>query len=228
MKLAGKKVLVTGGTAGIGAELVRQAREAGALVLTCARAAGDIRADLSTAEGRAHVAHAVPRDLDVLINNAGLQQLMDFRAGSVTAEAVALEVATNLTAPLELTRLLLPALLQRPEAMILNITSGLAVVPKASAPDYCATKAALRSFSKSLRWQLEGSSVRVVEALPPLVDTAMTAGRGANKLSAAECARRILQGVQRGQREIPVGQTWWLMAVARLSPSLAEGVMRRR
>jgi uncharacterized oxidoreductase len=163
-----------------------------------------------------------------LINNAGLQQLLDFREGGVTAEAIEREIATNLTAPIELTRLLLPALRERPEAMILNITSGLAVVPKASAPIYCATKAALRSFSKSLRWQLEGTSVRVVEALPPLVDTAMTTGRGTNKLTATECARLILRGVSRGHREIPVGQTRLLMALSRLSPALAEGVMRRR
>jgi uncharacterized oxidoreductase len=72
----------------------------------------------------------------------------------------------------------------RPEAMIVNVTSGLAIAPSAGAPVYCATKAAMRSYTQSLRAQMKGTRVHVLEALPPLVDTAMTSGRGGRKLSA--------------------------------------------
>lgn len=151
---------------------------------------------------------------------------MDYRA-NMDAAAVTRELQTNLEAPLDMVRLALPMLLSRPHAAILNITSGLALVPKASAPVYCATKAALRSFTRSLRWQLEDSPVRVFEALPPLVETSMTQGRGSmSKMDPATCARIILDGMAADRPEILVGKSRLLAWVARLWPSRAEAIMR--
>lgn len=106
------------------------------------------------------------------------------------------------------------------------MTSALALVPKRSAPVYCATKAALRSFTRSLRCQLAGTPVRVVEVLPPLVDTAMTAGRGRGKLAPDVVARAIVRSLEGGGDEVRIGKTKWLFAAHRLSPALAGRLMR--
>lgn len=77
----------------------------------------------------------------------------------------------NLNAPIHLIAGLMPVLKARNEAMIVNVTSGLAIAPRAGGPVYCATKAALRSYSQALRFQLQGTGVHVLEALPPVVET---------------------------------------------------------
>ncbi len=93
-------------------------------------------------------------------------------------------------------------LLLRDNAAIVNVSPGLALVPKQTASIYCASKAALHSFSKTLRWQLEGTSVKVFEVLPSAVDTAMTAGRGRAKISPDRLAGEFWRGFQRDKFEI--------------------------
>ena len=114
-------------------------------------------------------------------------------------DAVRKEVTVNLTSPLALTALLLDALRTHPRPVVVNVTSALAWKPKRSAPVYSATKAALRSFTDGMRDQLEQGErpVRLVEVVPPLVETAMTAGRGTGKISAEEAARQIISGLER-------------------------------
>lgn len=187
-------------------------------------AAADLR---DAAARRALVAEVETRlgGLDVLVNNAATQTPMDVRAGLDLA-AVEAEVALNLVAPMHLASLFLPLLRARPTAAIVNVTSALALVPKRSAPVYCATKAALRSFTQALRYQLAGTPVRVVEVLPPLVDTAMTAGRGRGKLPPDDVARALVRGLEGGCDEVRIGKTKWLFAAHRLSPALAGRLMR--
>jgi len=91
---------------------------------------------------------------------------------------------------------------------------------------YCASKAALHSFSKTLRWQLEDTSVRVFEVLPPLVDTAMTSGRGKGKISAAQLAEEFWRGFQSEKFEMLIGKTQLLSIINRLFPSVADKIMR--
>lgn len=112
--------------------------------------------------------------------------------------------------------------------MIVNVTSGLALAPKQSAPVYCAAKAGLRSFTKALRYQSEARAprLRVVEALPPLVDTEMTRGRGRGKISAEACAAEIVSGMEVGRNSIYVGRAKLLRTIQGLSPSLADRIMR--
>ncbi len=81
------------------------------------------------------------------------------------------EVAINLEAPIHLSSLFIPHLLQKERSAIINITSGLAFVPLSNVPVYCATKAALHSFTLSLRHQLSGTPIAVIEIIPPAVDT---------------------------------------------------------
>jgi uncharacterized oxidoreductase len=186
MQLASNTILVTGGASGIGLALADRFARAGSTVIVCGRRADKlteaqgqvpalktITCDLSTPDGRVSFASRVTRDfpaLDVLVNNAGMQRypkLTDNEDWAATHE----EIAINLEAPIHLTRLLMPHLLARPRAAVVNVTSGLSFVPLARAPIYCATKAALHSFTLSLRRQLKDTKVEVVEIVPPAVDT---------------------------------------------------------
>ncbi len=95
-----------------------------------------------------------------------------------SAGAAELSIAINLLGPIRLTAALLHRLLGKPNAAILNVTSGLAFMPSAITPTYCATKAALHSYTQSLRFQLRDSPVQVIEIIPPQVQTALQGQRG--------------------------------------------------
>ena len=242
MKLDGKLALVTGGTDGIGAQLIRQLRAAGAQVITSGLNAERIAAtaadgfevvgtDLSTPEGvEALIAALAGRPLDILVNNAGMGDgEHDHRKGLPDAARAAQAIALNLTAPIRLITALMPTLRvaaeQRGGAMLVNVTSGLAIAPRGGGPVYCATKAGLRSYTQGLRHQLKGTGIHVLEALPPVVDTRMTAGRGSRKMSAAECARQIMAAMESNADEANVGMVKALQAVHSLSPALARKIL---
>lgn len=238
MRTTGNTVLITGGGAGIGLALARRFHAAGNHVIITGRDQGRLAAaqaelagvDAAIADMRDAAALDALADrypaANILINNAGVQHLYELAAPSAP-ELAGAELATNLLGPARLITRMLPRLLAHPAAAIVNVTSGLALVPKQSAPMYCASKAALRSLTKSLRWQLAGSSVKVFELLPPLVDTAMTQGRGSGKISPAAVADAFWRAFGRDRLEIPVGKTRLLMAVQRLAPALADRIMRR-
>ena len=236
MKLRGKTALVTGGTDGIGREIAMQLREKGATVivsgrdpgrLAVARAEGfeAIGADLSDMEGVETLAGAVEgRPLDILVNNAGMGAT--YQVGDeIIVENVDKCLFLNLHAPIELITRLLPALRERPEAMIVNVTSGLAIAPRASGPIYCATKAGLRSFTMALRAQLAKTPVHVLEVLPPVVETRMTAGNRHRKMPADECARQVVAAMEKDRAEANVGMTKVLRLVESVSPALARRIM---
>ena len=113
-----------------------------------------------------------------------------------------------------------------PHGAIVNVTSGLALAPKAASAPYCASKAALRSHSQALRWQLRATPVRVVEALPPLVRTEMTAGRNDGAMEPAACAQQIVRGLRNDRTEIYVGKAQLLRIIMRVAPSLGRRIMR--
>lgn len=239
MNVNGKTVLLTGGSAGIGREIARQLKAKGASViltgrdparLDTMRAEGfeAIAADLSNAAGvDALVAALGDRPIDILINNAGLGVPHDVRSEMPDPDAADGCLYANLSAPVRLISALLPRLRARPEAAIINVTSGLAIAPNTASSVYCASKAGLRSFTMALRAQLAGEPIHVIEALPPLVDTQMTAGRGKNKMPPAECARQIIAAMENGHDEANVGMVKVLRAVYSLSPALARKIMRR-
>lgn len=238
MKLDGKRALVTGGTNGIGLALARDLRDRGVAVMICgrsperlgsARSEGleAIAADLATDTGRDTVVDAVRRwPIDILINNAGMGAAFDITAPIDLGE-IDRSIALNLATPIHLTARLIGALRERPEALIVNVTSGLAIAPNARSPVYCATKAGLRSFTQSLRAQLKGSSVGVLEVLPPVVDTAMTADNPHRKLSPQACAREITAAIESGRSEAYVGMTKLLNNVHNVAPAIARRVMLR-
>ena len=238
MQVNGKSIIITGGTDGIGQRLALILKAKGAKVtitgrnearMAAARAEGFdvIAADLFSLAGvDALVAALKGRDIDILINNAGAGSDHDFR------EAAAIDLADNdrclflnLNAPVHLITHLMPMLKNRPEAMIVNVTSGLAIAPRSGGPIYCASKAGLRSYTLALRAQLAGTKVHVLEALPPVVDTQLTAGRGSNKMSPEDCAKQIVSAIERGANEANVGMVKILRAVYSLSPALARRIM---
>ena len=238
MNIAGKKVLITGGTDGIGLEMARQMKAKGATVIVCGRrkalldaATGEgfqaIAADLTSPKACADLAAAIAdAGLDILINNAGAGSDYDVNTAIDLGDTDRV-IFLNLNAPVHLITHLLATLRNRPEAAIVNVTSGLALAPRSGGPIYCATKAALRSFTMALRHQLRGTNVHVIEALPPVVETQMTADREGKKMSASECARQIVRAIETNSREANVGMVKLLKAVYSVSPALARSIMIR-
>jgi uncharacterized oxidoreductase len=243
MDVNGKVVLLTGGSAGIGREIARQLKAKGASVILTGRDPARLdamrgegfevlAADLSHAAGvDALVAAVGDRSIDILINNAGLGVPHDVRAALPDPDAADGCLYANLAAPVRLITALLPRLRVRnpaaPQAAIVNVTSGLAIAPNTASSVYCASKAGLRSYTMALRAQLAGEPILVVEALPPVVDTQMTADRQMSKMPPQECARQIIAALEKGHAEANVGMVKLLRAVYSLSPALARMIMLR-
>ena len=242
MKLRDNTVLITGGASGIGLALAQAFHHHGNTVIVCGRNAARLAelktqlpdivsypCDLSDAAALEQFAKTIQDnhpDLNLLINNAGVQY--SFRFGEATPHTTAIkeEVAINLLAPLLLTDRLLPQLRQQSRAAIINVTSALARVPKQSTPVYCATKAAMHSFSQTLRYQLEGSAVSVFELVPSLVDTAMTKGRGKGKISPQALASEALKAMAANKHEILIEKTKMLYLLYRFFPSVAHRLLK--
>ena len=165
--------------------------------------------------------------IGVLVNNAGIQHDRRLDDASYKAADIAQEIAINLTAPITLTRALLPHLQQRFRATIVNVTSSLALVPKRTAATYSATKAGLRLFSDALRVQCERTGVHVLEVILPLVDTPMMAGRGTGKISADDAAATIAAALHGSQSQLYVGKARALASLMRIAPSFAARVIQR-
>ena len=186
MEFKANTVLVTGGGSGIGFALAERFIQAGSSVIICGRREYKLKEAQSQypqmhirvcnianpTERRAlfaWVTESFP-GLNILINNAGIQQRIQLQQQPAW-ETLGEEVSINLEAPIHLSTLFIPHLLKQERSAIINITSGLAFVPLANVPIYCATKAALHSFTLSLRHQLTGTPIDVIEIIPPAVDT---------------------------------------------------------
>lgn len=241
MKLKGKRIVISGATSGIGYEIVKQlyldneiivvSRNADKINLLENELKGIItyQADLANLNEVENIADSLVKrfeSIDVLINNAASQHEPAFLDDDFNYESISKEITLNFTSICCLSYLLLPALLHETKSVILNINSGLALVPKTSSAVYCGTKGALNLFSQSLSYQLENTNISVQQAFLALVDTAMTKGRGKNKLSATEAANRIIRGVEQDVVENNIGKVKLLRALLRISPSLAKRILK--
>jgi uncharacterized oxidoreductase len=237
MQIAGKLALVTGGTDGIGVEIARKLQVGGAQVVVAARSPDRlerarlegfeaIAADLSNAQGCDELCAAFAnRPLDLLVNNAGTDPEFNV-AKPIDPAVLDRAIFLNLNAPIRLIAILLPILRARPEAVIVNVTSGLAIAPGASTPVYSGTKAGLRSFTLALRAQLKDSLVQVIEALPPLVDTTLTTSIASkSKMPPTICAAAIVEAIESGLDEVNIGDVRMLRRIYSLSPALARRIM---
>ncbi len=197
MKTTDNTILITGGGSGIGRGLAEAFHARGNQVIISGRRQSALDETLAANPGmkaltvdmadpesiRAFAArlHAEFPALNVVVHNAGIMRNEKLRAGTedhlADAEAT---VATNLLGPVRLTTALLPALLEQPHATVMTVSSGLAFVPLNLTPTYCATKAAIHSYTQSLRYQLKDTPVEVIELIPPYVQTTLMGDRQAN------------------------------------------------
>jgi uncharacterized oxidoreductase len=221
MELASNTVLITGGASGIGLALAERFLRAGSGVIICGRREEKLReaqaahpeltirvCDVAVeAERRALLDWAAREHpkLNVLVNNAGIQRRIELAEVEAWEEARQ-EIAINLDAPIHLARLFIPHLLRQERPAIVNVTSGLAFVPLAGTPVYSATKAALHSFTLSLRHQLADTPIQVIEIVPPAVDTDL-GGPGLHTFGVPvdEFADAVFARLGAGEEEIAYG-----------------------
>ena len=221
-------VLITGGASGIGLAMAKALIKAGNEVLICGRRISRLeqareqlpgisifQCDVTKPADREALfkwVKAKHKDMNVLINNAGIQRFIDFTKGEAALSAGGDEIATNLAAPIHLSALFIPFLSKKPEAAVVNVSSGLGFVPIASMPVYCAAKAGLHSFSVSLRHQLKQTSIKVFELVPPAVRTEL--GRGPDDTEEEQypgiepslVAKSVLKALKANEYEIVVGE----------------------
>ena len=222
MNITGNTVLITGGASGIGWALAERFLKAGSEVIICGRREDKLQeakqqypqlhtrvCDVASEEDRINlvdwVTSAFP-SVNVLINNAGIQRRTPFTQTAEPWSYHQQEIAINLEAPIHLAMLLIPHLQQQPQGYIINVTSGLAFAPLAQAAIYSATKAALHSFTLSLRHQLTRTGIKVVEIIPPAVQTDL-GGAGIHTFGVPlkDFADAMMQGLANGTPEIGYG-----------------------
>jgi uncharacterized oxidoreductase len=187
MKMSGNTILITGGGSGIGRALAEKFHALDNVVIISGRnmsRLADVAAanpgmvamelDIADANSISRFAERIVADhpqLNVVINNAGIMIPETMNANPVDVAVADATVTTNLLGPIRLSSALLPHLAKQTEATLMTVSSGLAFVPLAMTPTYCATKAAIHSWSMAMRHQLKGSPVRVIELAPPYVQT---------------------------------------------------------
>jgi uncharacterized oxidoreductase len=247
LKTTGNTILITGGGTGIGLALAEIFRKTGNEVIICGRREKKLREAQKKLPGL-HIRTcdvASPGDrrslvdwalesfgaLNILINNAGIQKQIDFKSGAASLLDDENEIEINFEAPVHLSALLIPHLMNQTEAAIVNVTSGLGFVPLAIMPVYCATKAAVHSFSWSLRHQLRNTSVKVFEIIPPTVDTELDRGARAERnqqdrgIKPEEVAEATVAALGKDEYESAVGRAQSLRMSARTEPEAAFGRM---
>ena len=254
MKTSGNTILITGGSTGIGLALSEAFIRQGNKVIACARSDSTLaeasrrlpglitrRCDLSKEDERKSLHEWVLQnhpDVNILINNAGIQRMIDFKNGEkdllkyrdIDGED---EIDINFKACVYLSALFVPDLARMKDAAIMNVSSGLGFAPIAILPVYCATKAAIHSFSLSLRHQLRNTSVKVFEIIPPMVDTNLDKGaRGERQqrergIPPEEVARATLRYMLEDVHEIAVGDASNLVRGSRADPERLFSNMNR-
>jgi uncharacterized oxidoreductase len=240
MRISRKTVLITGGATGIGFALAEAFLREGNEVIICGRRESKLLdaqkklpqlhiklCDISKEEDRKLLfdwATSNFKNLNILVNNAGIQREVDFTKGIFELMKGENEIEINLEAPIYLSALFIPHLMNQKEAAIINVSSGLAFIPMAIVPVYCATKAAIHSFSLSLRQQLSKTVVKVYEVIPPIVDTELDKGaredRGQENrgIKPEEVAVSTMKGIENDEYEIAIGMAQNLRMGSRTDP----------
>ncbi len=228
MKTSGNTVLITGGATGIGFALASSFSDRGNEVIICGRSEEKLRAtkeklpkinakkcDISRKEDVESLFGWVTSSypgLNILVNNAGIQRTIDLKKGvqEIMKGPDDDEIAINLRSQIYLSAYFVPVFMSmKNETAIVNVSSGLAFVPLARFPIYCATKAAMHSFTMSLRNQLKETTIKVFEVIPPTVYDTELKGKPLEKsdwtISSREVAQAVMSGLEKDEYEIAAG-----------------------
>jgi uncharacterized oxidoreductase len=238
MKLTGRTILITGGSAGIGLAFALKFLELDNTVIVTGRRQaaldevkakhpklhtiqGDVAEPAQIADLATHVKAEFPK-LDVLMNNAGIMLHKNLKVPAADLDGLMAEVNINVGGVIRMTSAFIDILAAN-KGTVINVSSALAFVPLPSAPIYCATKAAIHSYTQSLRFQLEETGIEVIELMPPAVKTAMTAelpeGDGVTLITTDELIKQSFAGFKAGKLEIRPGQSNQLAWMRRLAPN---------
>lgn len=249
MKIKDNTVLITGGATGIGFSLAQEFVKAGNEVIICGRREDKLKeakdnlpqihtkiCDLSKENERKSLFEWTVsnfKNINILVNNAGIQRMIDFKKGTSELFSGEDEIEINLKAYVYLSAYFIPEFMKQKESAIINISSGLGFIPLTIVPIYSATKAAIHSFTMSLRHQLKNTSIKVFEIIPPTVDTELDKGardrRGQQDrgISPDEVAKAAVSGLEKDEYEIAVGRADNLRAGSRNNPEEIFGNTNR-
>jgi len=238
MTLQNNTILITGGSSGVGFELAKRLTEKNNKVIICSRSKEKLedakaiypeieifQCDLSEQKECEELSNWVQEkhpECNILINNAAITHIANFRNDERILEKVKVEINTNLLAPIILTKLFIPIIENKPNPKLINITSALAYVPKADYPFYNATKSALHSFSQTLRIQMKKSTINIHEVFLPAVDTPFHKGKTPkNAISTEKVVSEMISDIEKGKREIRVGIAKLIYFMSRIAPQFA-------
>jgi len=242
MKTTANTILITGGSAGIGLEMARQFVALGNQVIITGRdeqrlnkaaaELGNVTAipfDVSNADSVNSLVDRITNefpDLNVLINNAGSAAVHNLGKGSGAYEIAADEITTNYLSVIRLTEKLLSLLSAQKESAVVTVSSIVAFSPTQHLPTYSASKAALHSYTQSLRLALRDTSVKVFELMPPLVNTQFSAEIGGEKgIAPSVLAEDLIDAMKNDRFEIRTGQTEDVYRLSLADPAHAVLVM---
>lgn len=232
-------ILISGGSAGIGFEIAKLLTERGDHVIITGRNQERLEAaakrlnnvtallfDVTQEKEVNQLAGKLNADfpkLNMLINNAGLGNVHSITGGQQAWKKAEEEMNTNYISVLRLTEKLLPQLLTQEKAVIVNVTSVLAIAPNLNIPTYSASKAALHSYTESLRLALKDTNIKVFELMPPLVNTEFSKEIGGqeNGISPVQVAKDLIAAFEQDNYEVHVGDTASVFELARTSPTAA-------
>lgn len=240
MKMTKNTILITGGTSGIGFEFIKQLSELDNTLIVTGRdlqklertkksfpKVHTIQSDVSDPKAVAALYEQVTKqfpDLNILINNAGIMKKINLHNTKGTLTDLTQEMEINLNGPIRMVDQFLPHLKKKSEAAIINVTSGLAFVPLAISPVYCASKAGLHSYTLSLRAQLKNTKVKVFELAPPATKTELIGDfteedmKGSSVMTVEDMVKVAVNGLKNNRWEIRPGQSNLLKMMSRIAP----------
>jgi uncharacterized oxidoreductase len=246
MNLNDKKVLITGGSIGIGLELAKQISNEGAKVMICARSLKPLekarkenqsleiaQCDVTNQDQAQALLDQIKGQfggIDILINNAAVFRRFNI-LDDYPIEKQLEEIDINLKGPVLVTNVFLKELMKSKEPIIVNLTSPSAYMPMAASQIYSATKSAIQSWTKSLRHQLRKTNIKVVELNPPAVDTRMNSNNpdlaGMKLMSPERFAQLAVKGLIKGRNEILVSHASAMKLMTRIAPRVAFGIINK-